>query len=69
MLVGWSWFDWLSCDTPMDVANIRLATIVVVPLFIDLVLNCLYEIKIADIPSSPLIFSAMAQWMGLPPGR
>ena len=53
--------DWLSCDTPMDVANIRLATIVVVPLFIDLVLNCLYEIKIADIPSSPPISSAMAQ--------
>ena len=31
--------NWLACDTPMDVANIRLATIVVLPLFIDLVLN------------------------------
>ena len=31
--------DWLACDTPMDVANIRLATIVVLPLFIDLVLK------------------------------
>ena len=47
----------LACDTPMDVANIRLETIVV------------YEIKMADAPSSPPISSAMAQWMGLPPGR
>ena len=41
----------LACDTPMDVANIRLETIVV------------YEIKMADAPSSPPISSAMAQWM------
>ena len=53
--------DWLACDTPMDVANISLTTIVVVPLFIDLVLNCLYEIKIANTLSSPPTSSAKAQ--------
>ena len=53
--------DWLACDTPMGVANIRQATIVVVPLFIDLVLNCLYEIKIVDTLSPPPISSATAQ--------